>query len=1062
MKLRKNQAGTLAYSFVWSKKMNMISTGAFLNEIDAFDKRDTLVSKLVSAWEKKNSKAARAGGVSLMALSLAACGSSDNGEVTYTKAELDAAKLKAKTDAETKATNDAASLKVTTDAAAASLKVTTDAAAVKAAQDAAIAQAAAVSAVDKTTDNAAAIDTAVANLGHAGISNLAALNTAFTATLAAGGGTLTTAATDSPGMTSNNDIVSGTVRNSLQTGDVIADSSSTDADVINANVTVSNAAPTIRNVETINVVGDFLTVGLSLTNVTGSDNLNLSATLSGATATVIDAAATTAATITSGANIGTISVTALAAGTGAAGVTVDAGAATTVTIVGGAGVDVYNVSVPATAALALNTFTAADTTNVTLAGNSTVTSGAAMGTMNVTAADGAIMTAATAIGTATNFLGAGNVTLTTTGAIVDTATSVTSTGSGTLALNLTTVANDNVSNAAADVVNHNHATGTGLTVAATSVLNLDAAAGASTMNLSAAGTLEMTVSQTQTAAITTGANVTTLSLSATPDQAADTANGAVITMADLATNAATTTMAISGAAALTLTDLSAGAAMTINATNHSGAFVLSDSASALTIFTGTGTNSITANNNTSAFTITGNSNVDTITLTGAAASSVNGAGGNDVIVGSANADTLLAGGDGNDTISGAAGADTITGGAGNDTILAGAGVDTISVGTGSDSVSTVNGQDGDTVSDFVVGTDTLIVTGTAGAAFSAASQTVTAGAYNLTGGGNHDITLTGATATDLTGTLVLGSQSTAAVAGGVARGVTTYSSLTTAGVTTAGSGDDVIIVGGAAHTVTSGAGSDTILNPVTQAASISDFTMGTDTLILTGASTNTVDLTAIVPATGVYAVNGVNITLTGNTTSDLSGSVVLGHSGAVYTANGAVSTTFGNGDDYVAGVAATAQVFIIEDNGGVDTITVFTSASDTLNFDGMTGISAAGVALAANAAKVADAVDGEVYLFASNANTTTGETVDFNGAAGTAGLGSTEVMTDAAAFLEAGITESNGENYIAIMNIDGTAGGVHAIYEINADADGIQVDDMIFMGSVATAGANNLVIADIA
>jgi len=57
--------------------MNMISTGAFLDGMAASDKQETLVSKLVSAWEKKNAKVARAGGVSLMALSLAACGSDD-------------------------------------------------------------------------------------------------------------------------------------------------------------------------------------------------------------------------------------------------------------------------------------------------------------------------------------------------------------------------------------------------------------------------------------------------------------------------------------------------------------------------------------------------------------------------------------------------------------------------------------------------------------------------------------------------------------------------------------------------------------------------------------------------------------------------------------------------------------------------------------------------------------------------------------------------------------------------------------------------------------------------
>ena len=58
--------------------MNMISTGAFLTEMDASVKQNELVKKLVGAWEKKNSKVARAGGLSLMALSLAACGSEDN------------------------------------------------------------------------------------------------------------------------------------------------------------------------------------------------------------------------------------------------------------------------------------------------------------------------------------------------------------------------------------------------------------------------------------------------------------------------------------------------------------------------------------------------------------------------------------------------------------------------------------------------------------------------------------------------------------------------------------------------------------------------------------------------------------------------------------------------------------------------------------------------------------------------------------------------------------------------------------------------------------------------
>jgi hypothetical protein len=56
--------------------MNMISTGSFLTEMDATEKQQTIAEKFARVWEMKNAKAARAGGVSLMALSLAACGSS--------------------------------------------------------------------------------------------------------------------------------------------------------------------------------------------------------------------------------------------------------------------------------------------------------------------------------------------------------------------------------------------------------------------------------------------------------------------------------------------------------------------------------------------------------------------------------------------------------------------------------------------------------------------------------------------------------------------------------------------------------------------------------------------------------------------------------------------------------------------------------------------------------------------------------------------------------------------------------------------------------------------------
>jgi Ca2+-binding RTX toxin-like protein len=64
--------------------MNMISTGAFQTEMNASHKQPNLAEKFVAVWEKKNAKVVRAGGVSLMALSLAACGSDDTVATTTT------------------------------------------------------------------------------------------------------------------------------------------------------------------------------------------------------------------------------------------------------------------------------------------------------------------------------------------------------------------------------------------------------------------------------------------------------------------------------------------------------------------------------------------------------------------------------------------------------------------------------------------------------------------------------------------------------------------------------------------------------------------------------------------------------------------------------------------------------------------------------------------------------------------------------------------------------------------------------------------------------------------
>jgi len=166
----------------------MISTGAFQSEVDSSEKQNTYVNKMVKAWEKKNAKLARAGGVSLMALSLAACGSDDAATTTTT--------------ADTTTVTPVTPVVVTN--AAQSL--------VKAVNDA----------------------------------------------LVGDGG---------------NDTFNGDA-GTMVAADVIADSSTTDADVANLTNTAALPALSVKNVETVNVnlnnVGD---VAADVTNMSGVSNL---------------------------------------------------------------------------------------------------------------------------------------------------------------------------------------------------------------------------------------------------------------------------------------------------------------------------------------------------------------------------------------------------------------------------------------------------------------------------------------------------------------------------------------------------------------------------------------------------------------------------------------------------------------------------------------------------------------------------------------------------------------------------------------------------------------------
>jgi hypothetical protein len=339
------------------KTMNMISTGAFLTEMDASRKQDTLASKLVSAWEKKNSKTARAGGVSLMALSLAACGSSDDTSdiVSYTQAQLDAAKVAATAAAEQAAEVEAASAAATL---AASKQAAADAAVV-AAEAAAVAQAAAVAAATEAASPSATSSD------------------------------LTTTAGDVITGTTGDDTINGVVsvtasKNTYDTADSVVDGTSTDADVFNLTTDSDvTTLPSITGIETMNVTLNALSSGSS--NVT---NFDLSITNVAAT-TVVNVDSINDSSIVSGLVI-----------TGDKGGTLNSSAdfTTITTAISADGTAVYNVSAPGSAASAV-AFTAtgaADNLTIDAAGYLTVTAAAVTDLVNVKAVNNVTITSATA------------------------------------------------------------------------------------------------------------------------------------------------------------------------------------------------------------------------------------------------------------------------------------------------------------------------------------------------------------------------------------------------------------------------------------------------------------------------------------------------------------------------------------------------------------------------------------------------------------------------------------------------------------------------------------------
>ena len=899
--------------------MNIMSNGSFLDEMSASNKQSELVKKLTAAWEKKNTKAARAGGASLMALSLAACGGDD--DTPFSQADIDTALTDASGTAHADVdaaitSNDAviaAAVDITTDnaaavtaamtdaagvahadvdaaiasndaAVAAAVDITTDNAAAVAAAltdangvvhadvDAAIASndAAVALAVDLTTDNAAATDAAVAAASD--FADLAALVAAYDNLVApVTANAFTTATTDALRGGPGNDVftaAAGTVTGN----ESVIDTSTTDADTLT--IVSALAIPntlTVTNIETVDITLNNLgAIAVNADLFSGVDTLTVSrgdvvvggTTLTGNT--LVDVQAVNAA------NVGTV--------------------------VAGANTGALTVVQATTAGVTVNGDTATGAVNMTGAG-----------TLNVGSA--ATTVALTALGTAAEDAKALTINADSAATSVTTAAGFT----GAIAINA----------AAAATVDVDNATG-GLT--------LNAATGAETL-LGAAGIRVGNVDATG-ATITTGAYAL---------NAAGAGNGLIEVEG---TTAATDAVTVAGSGVITLNTASDGANTdqieTVNLSGN-GADVTYTILGSATTITGSGANTVNLAGNEDVFAGATISGVGTIDLTAGTAGTI--AGGNwsadKVDLGFDNAGNAITLADAStiEVTSDQAGMDInyAAGSAGNLTLVAGddngasAAVGTITLGA-------LNLATGTATS---AGTVTI----EASTANVTATSTVLDAAQSLVITGDEDVNLGQVTAASLTAN---GSS-----------GIITATSTTSATTMTTGGGADVLTVNGAAvHTISSGAGNDGITVTNSSATSTFDAGAGADTFTLDAAtSVNAIvliggdgndDLQTDQDIDGVYVggegtdtltITGGTLNLSNNANFALSSveAINLTNAAGVTTisaaqlANNGTFAITANGDQLTVDVTTTGGTL---DASG---ITIATGSTATLNYVGSAG-----------------------------------------------------------------------------------------------------------------------------
>lgn len=509
--------------------------------------------------------------------------------------------------------------------------------------------------VFEITATGAATFNMAATTGYTKLTNLSSTNTlAFNnieaATVAGAvrnATALTTFNLTNAGLSGATDNFAITTEGALTTGITVSDTTGSNA-LETLTIATENASVTIPTLTVTDL-------GLTKLVVSGDKDLTITTltdgTAGGATLNTIDASALT----------GSLTVTAVAAGTVTGGAGSDALTGTTGNDVidGGAGNDAITMD---TGNDSITAGTGNDT--ITAAGNLTIDDTIAGGD----GTDKLSISAAATVGQAVNVSGIETIVLSGGNVTQDmdafSTTEVTRVNTSTVHTFVINDAGDQIATLGIDAA----------VTATTLARKTDGTANALTINMgtSTAGVTAVAVTADNEESITIN--------SAGGSNKITTLNAADVTSLTITGNKSLDVddNAIGGATLLATINASAftGTALTLNATNSTKALTYTHGSGTITLTTGSGNDVATG---------------------GTGADSLNGGTGNDSLTGGTGNDTLD-GGAGNDTLTSGDGEDSIVAGAGNDSIDAGAGNDTINFSTNLATTDTVNGgADTDTI-----------------------------------------------------------------------------------------------------------------------------------------------------------------------------------------------------------------------------------------------------------------------------------------------------------------------------------------------------------------------------